>query len=317
MINRTIVRTKVLQTLFAYYQSEGKTPHTAHKELLKNFSNTYSLYIALLAFANELTAYAEQQIEEAEQRAKITHNTYIPNRRFVNNKVAEQLFQNRQLRHFIEEQHIHWEMGQNAITAVYHQLIETNVYKAYMSAEQVSYEDEKRIWKKVYSEIMPNNEDVASALEEMEIEQDAANWTVDLDVILSFVAKTIRRFNEDSDANTPLLNMFDTEDELHFGEKLLEEAIAHREEYMLLIKDHLKNWDADRVAYMDTLLLQLALTEIIQFPDIALEVSMNEYIELSKEYSSEKSYIFINGILNEILQELRKENKIFKQIRTK
>ncbi len=315
MINRTMVRTRVLQTLFAFYKDEDKTTAAAHKELLHSFSDTYALYITLLDFANELTAYAQEQIEDAMQRAKITHTTYVPNHRFVQNRVAEQLFQNRQLRHYVTEQHISWEAGQEAIAAVYKQLIETDAYRQYMDAPENTYEDDRKIWKFIYSNLLPENEDMLSAMEELEIAQDAANWTIDYEVVLTFVAKTIRHFTADSDNNAPLLQMFDSEEELQFGERLLSETIAHRDEYQDLINAHLKNWDADRVAYMDTIILRMALTEIINFPDIALEVSMNEYIELSKEYSSAKSYIFINGILNETLLELRQQNRIFKQLK--
>ena len=315
MINRTLVRTRVVQTLFAYYKSEGKTPSTARKELLRSFSDTYSLYMALLAFVDELTSYAQQQITDAESRARFTHRNYFPNRRFVNNRFAKQLFENRQLRHYLDEQHIDWEAGQACLADIYRDLQDMPFYKEYMSADKATYDDDKAVWRKIFSELLPDNDDLLAALEETEVRLDMQNWTVDLDLILSYVVKTVRRFREEAEADQKLLEMFDHEDELTFAKKLLESAITHRDENMELVHKHLKNWDADRLAYMDTIILQVALAEILYFPEIAIEVSMNEYIEIAKEYSGEKSYLFINGIMNEILQELRREGKLIKPMK--
>jgi N utilization substance protein B len=315
MINRTLVRTRVVQTLFAYYTTEGKTPSTARKELLRSFSDTYSLYMALLALVDELTNYAQEQISEAQSRARFTHRSYTPNRRFVENKFAKQLFENRQLRRYIEEQHISWESGQSCFAGIYRALQDAPYYKDYMAAPSVSYDEDKTVWRKIFSELLPDNEDLLSALDEMEVQLDTQNWTVDLNLILSFIVKTIRRFREDNAADQPLLEMFDSEDELEFAKSLLENAILHRDEHMELVHQHLKNWDADRLAYMDTIILQVALAELLYFPEIAVEVTLNEYIEIAKEYSGDKSYMFINGILNEIMLDLRRKGKLIKPLR--
>ena len=184
-----------------------------------------------------------------------------------------------------------------------------------MTADEVSYDDDKAVWRKIFSEILPDNEDLLAALEEMEVRLDQQNWTVDLNLVLSYVVKTVRRFREDSDADQLLLEMFDNEDELDFAKRLLEEAMSHRDENIQLVNAHLKNWDADRIAYMDTIILQVALAEILYFPEIAIEVTLNEYIEIAKEYSGDKSYLFINGILNEIMQDLRREGKLIKPLK--
>ena len=126
-----------------------------------------------------------------------------------------------------------------------------------------------------------------------------------------------KRFEEANGADQPLLPMFDNESELDFAKQLLTAALDHHEEYEQMIDGHLKNWDASRIAYMDRIILEAALAEMINFPEIALEVSFNEYIELAKEYSSEKSHVFINGILNEILTELKRENKLLKAVNLK
>ncbi len=312
-----MVRTRVVQTLFAYYQDPDKTVTTARRELTKSFADTYDLYFALLDFANVLTAYAQQQLEEQIGRAKATHSNWTPNRRFVQNRWAQQLFDNRALRRRVEEQHLSWDSGMPAVMDVYKRLTESDFYRQYMEAENCTYEDDKRVWRLIYQNLLANNEVLADALDEMEVTLDKANWTVDVDIVLSYVVKTVKRFNEESTPDMPLLEMFDNEDELQFATTLLEKTIAGHEQFESLINAHLKGWDADRIAYMDRVILETALAEILEFEDIALTVSMNEYIELAKSYSGDKSYMFINGILTEILRDLKNSGDCFKALTLK
>ena len=315
MINRTLVRTKVLQTLFAYYKDGDKTPLTARKELLNSFASTYSLYMVMLAFADELVTYADEQIAENKQRAAVTHQEYLPNYRFVHNRVSQCLFNNRRLRNFVDDNHLRWDTGMNAISAIYKQLIQTPFYQEYMQLEAPTFEDDKALWRKIYGKLLINNEDLQTALEEMEVALDHQGWTTDMDQILTYVVKTIKQFKEEYGDDQPLLEMFASEDELIFAKDLLRLTIENAEEYKQLIAKSLRNWDAERVAYMDQIILLVAISEIVNFNDIALEVSMNEYIELSKEYSSDKSYQFINGVLNNVVKELKQNNILFKAIK--
>lgn len=312
MVNRTLVRTKVVQTLFAYYKDGEKTPLTARKELLKSFSDTYSLYMMLLAFACELTDYAAEQIREAKTRAAVTHTHYEPNYRFVNNRIAQQLFNNRKLRNYMDDQHLRWDLGMHSIETAYKQMLASEYYKEFMTKpEEPTYDDEKTLWRKIYNSLL-SNADMEAALEDMEVALDQRGWTTDVDVILTYVVKTVKRFKEELGDEQELLAMFDTEAELNFGKDLLQLTIEHADEYKALIEKALQNWDAERLAFMDTIILMTALTEILGFNDIALEVSMNEYIEIAKEYSGDKSYIFINGVLDRVVNDLRHENALFK-----
>ena len=312
-----MVRTRVIQTLFAYYKDNDKTAMTARKELRKSFADTYDLYFILLDFVNELTAYAQKQLEEQAVRAKATHANWTPNRRFVQNRLAQQIFDNRALRARIAEQNLLWDSGIPAVQEIYHRLNESDFFRTYMEAETCTYEDDKRVWRQIYQHLLTDSEALSEALEEMEVVLDKSNWTVDADVIISYVIKTIKRFKADSTPDTPLLEMFDSEDENHFAEELLQQALEHHEQYEQWINAHLKNWDADRIAYMDRIILEAALAEIMTFDQIPLTVSMNEYIELAKEYSGDKSYMFINGILTEILRDLKNSGECFKVLTVK
>lgn len=310
-----MVRTRVLQTLFAFYKDGDKMAGTARRELRKSFADTYDLYFVLLDFANVLTAYAQQQLEDQAARARATHADWTPNKRFVQNRWAQQIFDNRALRARIAEQHLEWDSGMSAVSEVYRQLIESDFYRAYMDAPSCCYEDDKRIWRQIYQHLLASNPALEDALDEMEVVLDKSNWTVDADIVISYVIKTIKRFREDSTPETPLLEMFDNLEEEQFAMNLLDKALEGHEQFEQLINTHLKGWDADRIAYMDRVIVEVALAEILHFDEIAITVSMNEYIELAKEYSGDKSYMFINGILTEILRDMRNDGSFFKAMK--
>ena len=315
MINRTLVRTKVVQTLFAHYKSSDRTSLSARKTLLNKFSSTYSLYMMMLSFADELTTYAEEQIAENQRRATVLHQTYNANRNFVNNRIAQQLFNNRRLRNYMENEHLRWDVGMSAVEYTYKMLIDSPFYKEFMELETPTYEDEQTLWRKIYGTLLLESEELTSALEEMEVALDHEGWTTDIDMVITYVIKTIKRFKASDGDELPLLDMFGSEEELTFAKDLLHWSIEQSEENKSLIAKSLQNWEADRVAYMDQIILLVALAEIRNCNEIALEISMNEYIEIAKEYSSDKSYIFINGVLNRIVNDLRADNQLFKVIR--
>lgn len=312
-----MVRTRVLQTLFAYYQNADKTSYSAVKELRKSFADTYDLYFVLLDFVNEFTAEAQRQMEEQMTRARATHSGWQPNKRFVNNRLAQQFFDNRALRNRIQEQRLGWDSGMTAVKETYKKLVESDFYKTYMEADECTYEDDKRIWRQIFQYLLTGSDTLIDALDEMEVVLDKSNWTVDADVIISYVIKTIKRFTPESTPETPLLEMFDSEEECRFAEKLLEKTIAGHDRYEELINSHLKGWEADRIAYMDRVIIEEALAEIMEFEEIPLTISLNEYIELAKEYSGDKSYMFVNGILTEILREMRINGTFFKALTVK
>ena len=315
MINRTLVRTKVVQTLFAHYSSNDHTALSARKTLLNKFSSTYSLYMMMLSFADELTTYADEQISENKKRAAVLHQTYNVNRNFANNRIAQQIFNNRHLRNYMENENLRWDTGMAAVEATYRKLVEAPFYKEFMVLEKPTYEDEKNLWRKIYGSLLMESEDLVSALEEMEVTLDHEGWTIDMDMVITYVIKTIKRFREEDTDQLPLLEMFGSEEEFAFAKDLMQWSIEQTEENKQLIANALQNWEADRVAYMDQIILLVAIAEIRKCNDIALEISMNEYIEIAKEYSSDKSYVFINGVLNKVVNDLRANNQLFKAVR--
>lgn len=340
LINRTLVRIKVLQVVFAYYQNEGKelsgekdsttksktlTLPAVHRHLEESYEDTYNLYLLLLDLVYELTRYAQLKIEDAQERAKIMHTPFEANLRFVNNRFAQQLFENRTLRTALEERRLGWDAAHESLGILYKQITDAPFYEEYMSKDDCLYDDDKAIWRKIFSNLLTGNPELENALEELEIALDGRDWTVEADMVISYIVKTIKRFKEENGADQLLLEMFqeDKEEqadtngknkECEFGERLLDSVLKHSEEYENLIVSCLKNWDKERLSYMDMIILKVALAEITTFPDIMLQVSMNEYIDIAREYSSENSPMFINGILEEAVATLKRENKLLKAV---
>lgn len=314
MINRTIVRTKVVQTIFASSYNEETTQLRAKQHMLHSFDDTYSLYMLFFDFVNEMVREAENKIAFETERAKVRHETYTPNTRFITNRFATQVFNNRQLRAYLEEHKLCWDAAHESLRQLWKLIQESECYQTYMQIEAPTYDDDKVLWRKIVTDVLADNDVLNEALEELEVALDRKGWTTDANVVLSYVVKTIKRFDEKAAGDQRMLEMFDTEEELDFAKQLLLLAFNNKEEYYQLIESHLKDWDMSRIAKMDKVILQVALAEILGFPNIALEVSINEYVELAKEYSGEKSFQFVNGILEEIVKDLKAENKLIKAV---
>lgn len=314
MINRTLVRTKVVQTIFAGNYNEDMTQLRAKQNLLATFADTYSLYMLFFDFMNEMVREADERIAHDIERAKVRHEAYTPNLHFVNNRLATQVFNNRQLRTYLEENKLCWDAAHEQLRMLWKQIQEADCYQTYMKLDAPTYEDDKVVWRKIVTDVLADNDILADALEELEVALDKKDWVTDTNVVLSYVVKTIKRFDEKAAADQRMLEMFDSEEELEFAKRLLLLAFNNKKEYDAQIEAHLRNWDLNRIAKIDIAILQVALAEILGFPNIALEISINEYVEIAKEYSSEKSFQFVNGILEEIAKDLKEQNKLIKAV---
>lgn len=301
MINRTMVRTRVIQTLFAYYKDGDTTLTTARKELTKSYGASYCLYLMLLELVNVLTRLSEEDIEKSKRVSRVTHREYAVNRRMADNRLAAQVWRCQKLRNSLEQDKLSWDSAMSSVESFWKEVKETEFYRTFMQQRDNGYNEDKEIWKQIF-QLATESSTFEGALEELELRLDMANWTTDLNIVMTFVQKTIKKLKED-DELAPL-EMFDREEELQWGEKLLRAAIEGHDRYQEMIEANLKNWDKDRVAYMDKIILNVAMAEIETMDDIALQVSMNEYIEAAREYSGEKSPAFVNGILNEMIKNL-------------
>ncbi|MFW6257711.1 MAG: transcription antitermination factor NusB [Prolixibacteraceae bacterium] len=307
MISRRIIRTKVLQVLYAYYSSTEKSLSNTEKELFFCITKSYDLYHYLLLLVVEIADYAEQRIEIRRNKHQPTHDDLHPNTKFISNQVIRQLRDNRQLNAYLNQKKMSWVNHPGLIKDLYGFLVESDFYREYMEDKTRSFMDDRKFVDKIFTKIILLTEDLYEVLEEQSI-----YWNDDVEFVVSMISKTLKKFNEYSDTDQRLLPMFKDEDDRQFAKDLLRKSILNHDELRELIKNHSKNWDVERIAFMDILIMQLALTEFLYFPSIPTKVSLNEYIELSKYYSTEKSRNFINGILDKTLKDLKKSGDVNK-----
>jgi N utilization substance protein B len=308
MINRVLIRLKIIQIVYAYYQNGGKNLDTAEKELFFSFSKAYDLYNYLLLLMIALTEYAQKRIDTAKAKLKPTAEELNPNLRFVQNKFVAQLEVNKQLREFVDNQKRTWDNDQEFVKELFDRIAASDLYKEYMASEDDSYAADREFWRKAYKTFIMNNESLDQVLEDQSL-----YWNDDKEIVDTFVLKTIKRFDEKNGKSQPLLPEFKDDDDQEYARRLFRRSILNADYYRHLISENTKNWDLDHIAFMDVIIMQTALAEILSFPNIPISVSLNEYLEIAKLYSTRKSAGFINGTLDGIINNLKKDGKLNKQ----
>ena len=307
MINRVLIRLKIVQIVYAYYQNGGKNLDTAEKELFFSLSKAYDLYNYLLLLMVEVTKQANKRLNAAKNKLVPTKEELFPNTKFVENRFIAQLEVNKQLLEFSNNQKKTWENEADFVKTLCDKILESDIYKEYMASETSSYEEDRELWRKLYKNIIFNNFELDQVLEDQSL-----YWNDDKEIVDTFVLKTIKRFDEKNGAKQELLPEFKDEEDQDFARRLFRRTILNADYYRHLISENTKNWDLDRVAFMDVVIMQIALAEILSFPNIPVSVSLNEYVEIAKLYSTPKSGGFINGTLDGIVNSLKKENKLTK-----
>jgi len=307
MISRRIIRIKVLQILYAYFTSPDKSINNTEKELFFSLQKTYDLYHYLLALPAEVVKYAESRIELRKNKHFPTEEDLNPNTRFVDNRLIAQLRENEELNKYLEKSKFTWVNEPDLIRKLYNELVEQDFFKLYMVSPDNSYAADCKLVDDFYGGIVLMSEDLESYMEEQSI-----YWNDDLDFVISMVLKTLKKFKETSSSSVVLLPMFKDHEDEQFTKDLYRKTILNHEDNYKIVQQHTMNWDVERIAFVDILILEMAITEFLYFPSIPTKVSLNEYIELSKYYSTEKSRNFINGILDKTLKDLKQEDKIRK-----
>ena len=308
MINRVLIRLKVIQVVYAYYQNGGKNLEAAEKELFYSLSKAYDLYKYLLTLMIEVTQFAERRIDNRRHKMRPTHEDLNPNTRFIDNAFMAQLMQNVQLEEYRANQKRTWDDEGDFVKHLFERIESTKTYQEYMAKEALTYEDDRELWRKLYRSTIAQNEEIDEILEEQSL-----YWNDDKAIVDTFVLKTIKRFEPENGAEQELMPEYKDDEDKEFARKLLRTTIANADAYRKLMENNAKNWDMERFAFMDILIMQVALAEILSFPSIPVSVSLNEYVEIAKMYSTPKSGSFINGMLDGIVGQLKSENKLNKQ----
>ena len=307
MINRVLIRLKVIQVIYAYYKNPGKSIKTAEDEVFFSLSKAYDLYKFLLLLIVAVTHYAEDRINFNMKKVRPTEEDLNPNLKFVNNRLMRQLESNETLLKFAEQSKVDWVNYSDFLRRLLDTIIESDIYKEYMAGETSSYEEDKELWRKLYKAFIFDNEELDALLEDISL-----YWNDDKAIVDTFVVKTIKRFKEENGAEQELLPEYKDDEDIEYAHKLFRASIQNAEEYRRLMSDNSKNWDMNRLAFMDVIKMQTAIAEVLTFPQIPVNVSINEYVEIAKYYSTPKSGAFINGLLDSIIKNLKKDNRISK-----
>ena len=308
MINRELIRIKIVQLTYAYYQNGSKNMDSAEKELLFSLSKAYHLYHYLLLLIVAVTKEARKHFDVESARAEREGRT-APSDRFVYNKFALQLEENRMLCDFVETQKASWDDDIEFVRKLYSQVVQSQVYQDYMAGDDDSYDADREVWRKLYKDLITENEDLDQLLEEKSL-----YWNDDKDVVDTFVMKTIRRFDPKNKKNQELLPEYKDDEDKEFARKLFRATILNADQYQRFMSEASRNWDFSRLAYMDVVIMQIAIAELMTIPGIPVNVTINEYVDLAKYYSTPKSAGYINGMLDAIARHLSATGKLLKPV---
>jgi N utilization substance protein B len=286
--------------LYAFNRREDENLAQAETELMFSIGKSYDLYHYLLLLVLELADIAGEKIDLALQKRIPSHEDLNPRRRFIDNQVIAQLRKNIEFKTYISLKKLSWVNNSHIPRLLYNRMIVWEVYEEYMNAENTNFLSDKKFIIRLITELFSNSEDLQSNLEEQSI-----YWNDDMEYISSMVEKTLKKFKTDSGEKTPLMPLFKNVEDEEFVKILFRKAVLHSKKTSELIDKNTTNWEVDRIALMDILVMQLAITEILEFPEIPVKVTLNEYIEIAKYYCTSKSSTFVNGILDNIVKEIR------------
>ncbi len=307
MISRRILRAKVMQVLYAHLSS-GKSFKESEKELFFSIEKSYDLLFFIIQLMIDLRDYARERIDMAQQKNIPSYQDLNPNRSFVDNRVITQIEQSRQFQKYLSDKKLSWVNYPEMIKKLYGSLLEAEYYKRYVEIKNPDFNDDKKVIEKFLIKTLPDFEPFFQNLEEQSI-----FWNLEVDFVVSVLARAIKQLEESEEVTGKIINDKVDEEDADFASKLFRKTVMHFDEYRGLIDEFTQNWDVDRIAFMDILIMEMAINELIEFPSIPTKVTLNEYIDMAKAFSTNNSGQFVNGILDKIIFRLSDEKKIQKR----
>ncbi len=309
MFSRRFLRIKIIKALYAYHKSESDKLDLAEKNLMSSIDKSYDLYLKMLSLMPLVAKYAEERIEIAKNKKLPTYEDLNPNCKFINNRVIAQLAASHDLEVLVENKGLGWVKNPEIIKHLYNKLINSEYYQAYMlnsPGEKESYKKDLHLVQDFYINTVQDDE-----LMETLLEEESIQWADDLDYALIMAVRTLSDMRA-KDTDIELLRKYKNEEDKEFVQKLFRSAILNYNAHLNYIEQYTKNWDVERIAFMDNLIMVAAMAELIEFDSIPVKVTFDEYIEIAKHYSTAGSGTFINGILDKVANSLTKEGKITK-----
>lgn len=309
MINRILIRVKVLQNLYSYVLTKPeRTLNQSLKELNKSFEMSYELYFYILQLIIELTDLQDRRLDDAKHKFLPTDEDLNPNPRFVNNRLVSALREDETFSKFCRDRNISWQDDAIFLKMMLDKVLRSDVYAEYMSTETATLADDCELWRKLLKNVILDDPDFLEKVETLSV-----YWSLeDIDVMGQFAIKTTKRIQEDE--NDPIMPMFRSDNDRAFGEELFAKAVQQLDENNETIDKFVKKdkWETGRIALMDRLVMCLAITELKVFENIPANVTLNEYIELAKVFSTPNSGQFVNGILNAVFVDLKNQGIVRK-----
>jgi transcription antitermination protein NusB len=303
MLGRRQIRGKVMQSLYAFYLSNNRE-EVVESYMKKGMDDIFNLYIHLLMLIIEIKNEAVSQLEIRKKKHLATTEDKQGNKKFVENRIFSILSSNNQLKNYIEKNsQLKWVENSHFPLKILKEIQQSEWFENYMNEGSSSFEKDKELFLEMYSQIIAPSD----LLEEI-VEEKNIHWSDDLHIANSMVYATIESFREHSGATLNLLRVYKDEEDKEFATSLFKESIAREIEVRKIIERISENWGLDRIAFLDLVILQMAVCEIKYFQTIPHKVSINEYVELAKNYSTLKSKIFINGILDKLIKEIENNN---------
>lgn len=307
MLNRRHIRIKVMQTIYAMHQHQSDVLDKEEKFLYQSIENMQDLYLLLLSALVEIREKEEEYLDVASKKHLATKEERNPNRKFISNIVLKQLAENEALQDALDNRSIkNWKNNDDLILHLIEEIKASDLYASYMSKPVGLFEDEKYFVADLFSQIIAPNERLYDYLEDYKL-----TWLDDLPVVNTFILKQIKGLKNEEDS-IRLSKLYKDEDDKEFVRNLFRKTVLNEIEFSKEYIDKTPNWDVDRIAEMDTIILKLAICELLKFPSIPVKVTINEYLEIAKEYSTPKSSIFINGILDNLVKDFQKDNRLQK-----
>ena len=308
MLNRRHIRTKVMQVIYALKRSEDVNLASEEKFLNSSMDSMYSLYLVMLSLLIKVHDKSKDQQEKSQQKHLLTTEDLNPNMKFIKNALLVQMSDSQSLKNAFERYKIqNWELDNEYVEVIFRSILESDIYASYMNSK-FSFNNDKQCVVDLFKEVIAPNEKLYDYLEDRNL-----TWLDDLPVVNTALVKLLNKAKENSSDDYFTPQLFKDDEDKEFGVELLRNTVLNIESYSEEISLKTQNWDKDRIADIDFVLLQMAICEFHEFPSIPTKVSINEYIEIAKEYSTPKSNVFINGVLDKIVKEYD-ENKTLNKI---
>lgn len=309
MLNRRHIRVKVMQTIYAMGCKENNNLQVEGKFVNDSIVQVYNLYLLMLDLMVEVHAFAKAHSEKVSKKILATEEEKNPNTKFIKNDVLVKLSENALLQDQLDKRKLkNWRMDDEYVAVVYNELVESELYKNYMDDTDVSFKNAKNFIIQWYTELIAPNDKLYDY-----IEDNRLTWIDDLPIVNMAILKRLQKVKPNSPESLFLPNLFKNEDDRGFSIELLERTVTNNTFLSEEIEKNTPNWDKERIADVDFVLIKMALCEFLKFPSIPVKATINEYLEIAKEYSTPKSSIFINGILDKLVKEYEKDNKFMKE----